>query len=108
LLGLLVVFTPVDMGIGFAGGEKTSTMLPLLYVLAAYCIVRRRVPIGPIVVATIFFFLFVVPANLSYRQGVRVQDVAPQFAPREVLSTSPKFDPATPSRTLLDYVSVRF
>jgi len=69
-LTLILVFATAIV-VGAVAGNKESFVVAILAVILPYTVVRRRLPIGAIVAATIFFILIVIPFNLAYRVSVR-------------------------------------
>jgi hypothetical protein len=69
-LTLLVLFATA-IAAGAVAGGKESFVVAILAVIIPHTVIRRRLPIGAIAVAVIFFMLIVVPFNLAYRAGAR-------------------------------------
>lgn len=108
LLRLLVVFATTEMIIGFVGGDKRISLLPLLFVLGAYVLARRRFPLVPIAIATILVLVIVVPTNLRYREGVRGQTLSPSTALKATLDAPLVLEPAAVAENAFGYVGSRF
>jgi hypothetical protein len=108
LLRLLVLFATMQMTIGFVGGSKGPALLPLLFVLGAYVLARRRLPLMPIALVTFFFFIVVIPTNLSYREGVRVQSLAPGEALQAAVGAPLELELTAIAENARDYVTTRF
>lgn len=108
LLRLLVLFIIAQMLIGFVGGTKGFTVLPLLFAVGAYVLTRRRLPVTPTLLAIVFTLVLVVPTNLRYREAVRSESQAPRYALGQALSTPLDLDPFAAPREAFDFVSTRF
>ena len=107
LLRLVVAFAVTEMIIGFVGGNKLVTLLPLMFLFGVYVMARRRVPVVPILLTVVFVFAVVVPTNLRYREGVRGQSQAPRSALKAALSAPVELNPAVALRNAGDYVGSR-
>lgn len=105
---LMILFASVEMAVGFAGGLKGVTILPLLFILVSYVSVRGRVPVTGLVLGAVVVLVFVVPINLRYREAVRADDQPPTAALRVAVSTSPELNPVGALEGAEDYVLTRF
>ncbi len=108
LLRLLVLFVTIEMTIGIVGGNKRTSLLPLLFVFGAYVLARRRLPLIAVAMVTFFFFVFVIPMNLSYREGVRAQSLAPSEALEAAVSAPLELELTAIAENARDYISTRF
>ena len=57
------------IAIGAVSGGKTSFVVAVIAVILPYSLGRRRLPVGLITAAMVFFLLIVIPFNESYRVG---------------------------------------
>lgn len=108
LLRIMLLFVTTEMIVGFVGGNKQIVILPLLLVLGAYLLARKRIPLIAIGIATVFFFVIVIPTNLRYREGVRGQGVAPQEALTTALGAPIQLGPGAVVGDAQDYLTSRF
>lgn len=108
LLRLVVLFAVSEMVIGFVGGNKLITLMPLMFVLGAYVMAHRRVPVVPTVLTVVFVLVVVVPTNLRYREGIHQQPQAPSSALRAALSAPLELNPVVAFTNAGNYVGSRF
>lgn len=108
LLRLLVLFATIEATIGFAGGSKGAALLPVLLIFGAYVLARRRLPLMPIAIVTFFLFVVVIPTNLSYREGVRLQSLAPSEALEAAVGAPLELELTAIAENASDYVTTRF
>jgi hypothetical protein len=69
-LAVVVIFA-VTIAAGAIAGGKVGFVVAILAVSIPHAIVRRRLPVGAMVVATIVFLLVVIPFNQAYRTSAR-------------------------------------
>ncbi len=69
-LTLLVLFA-MAITAGAVAGGKESFVVAILAVIIPHTVIRRRLPIGAIAAAVIFFMLIVIPFNQAYRASSR-------------------------------------
>ena len=69
-LTLLIMFATA-IAAGAVAGGKESFVVAILAVVIPYTVIRRRLPIGAIATAVIFFMLIVIPFNQAYRASAR-------------------------------------
>jgi hypothetical protein len=67
----LAVLFAAAVAVGAVSGAKTTFVVAILAVIIPHTIDRRRLPVGLIAAAIIFFLLVVVPFNLSYRASAQ-------------------------------------
>jgi hypothetical protein len=104
----LVIFALVKIALGFFVGIKASALEPLVFILLAYVAVRLRLPLKTLAVASILTFVFLVPANLTFRAAVREEQATPSQALRTAISTPPASDLQTAAGSAIDYAFFRF
>lgn len=105
---LLVPFAIVQFVIGFIIGQKTPALAPLVLVVLAFVVIRRRIPVIAIVGMLLVLFLFVVPANLDYRLAVRSEGTPASVAVREALIQAPELNPVAAFGDAGDYFLTRY
>jgi hypothetical protein len=69
-LTLLVLFVTAIVAGAVAGG-KESFVVVILAVIIPHTVVRRRLPLGAIIAAVLFFLFIIIPFNQAYRLSAR-------------------------------------
>jgi hypothetical protein len=108
LMVLLIVFVTTQMIVGYVAGFKGAFLLPLVFVVGAYVLARRRWPVVPIAVTLVCIFVIVVPTNERYREAVRTESMTPEAALSEAVTVGLDFSPSTVLSSTVDYVATRF
>lgn len=105
LLPLLVGLILIQMAVGFVGGNKTITMLPLAFLLAGWIAAKQRLPVAAIAGAAALLLFVIVPVNQDYRAAVRGEQQAPEEA---LIAALVQLDPVRAVGNAGDYVLTRF
>lgn len=105
---LLTVLVTFQVAIGFFIGSKTPTILPIVLVLLAYVVSRRRLPVTALVITLILLFVAVVPMNTRYREAVRVEGLQPRQALSAALAEPLELNPAAAAQDVQQYILGRF
>lgn len=64
----LSIFLLIEIFYSFFGGMAGNVMRPLVFVLLAYMKTKKRIPLVPVVLITIFFIFYVVPFMKTFRE----------------------------------------
>lgn len=104
----LTIAVPVQVAFGMVAGQKTTAIFPLVAVIFAHILVRRRVPRRAAAVTVLLLLLVVVPVNRDYRLQVRTQSQDPAAALRSVVVSAPDLHPLRAAESAIDYSLDRF
>lgn len=105
---LLLAIVVVQICFGFASGFKGNTIMPIVFVLVAYALVRRRLPWRALTFVALFLFFVILPLNQEYRDSVRGAGAAPSAALRQAITTPPELNPTLAATSTVNYVFTRF
>jgi hypothetical protein len=75
------------IAVGAVAGGKQSFVVAVLAVIIPHAVVRRRLPVGAIVSAVLFFLLIIIPFNQAYRTSAR--SGAATLSVSQAMSTAP-------------------
>ena len=106
LRGPMIAFLAAQVFLGLVSGFKGQALQPLVLVLVAYVLFRRRVPWVPVVAVAAITFLMLIPAIDTYRLTTR--------EPTNISAAGKAFREAVlvrPDRLVLrsyEYISLRF
>jgi hypothetical protein len=109
---LLIASVALQISLGVFGGIKGAALEPVILVLLAYILARRRVPWAGIGAAVFVTLVVLLPVNLIYRDQVRVQGIDPTSGLTAAVSQASSSDRPESlggaSLDPIDYLLVRF